>query len=85
MVKQMVLRFEAWLIDQQDREDFIGDLARVPSMQNVVHKTSRRQTDEHKDWADIVTDIKEPGHIAIFNEAWQEFLLAKQIAADHPG
>lgn len=80
----MVLNFEAWLIDQLNREDVIGDLARVPSMQNIIHITSSRPSNEHKEWADIVTDIKEPGHIAVFNDAWQEYLLARQAAADFP-
>ena len=51
-------------------------------MQDVEHKATRR-VDEHKNWTEIVIKIAEPGHIATFNEAWQEFLLAKQ-AADEP-
>jgi aspartate/tyrosine/aromatic aminotransferase len=78
----MMLRFEEWLTDQQERDDLIGELARVPSMQAVQHKPSRRKFDEHKNWADIVTGMAEKGHIAVFNEAWQEFLLAKQVAKD---
>ncbi len=77
----MILRFEEWLLSQQYREDLIGDLARVPSMQNIDHKASKRKSDEHKDWADIVIRIAEPGHIAVFNDAWQEFLMEKQAAA----
>jgi len=80
----MVLRFDEWLIDQQHREDLIGDLARIPSMQDIEHKASRRKTDEHKNWTDIVIRINEPGYIVIFNEAWQEFLLAKQAANNSP-
>jgi hypothetical protein len=78
----MVLRFEEWLSNQQYREDLIGDLARDPNMQNIEHKPSRRKPDEHKSWADIVIGIAEPGHIAVFNEAWQEFLLAKQASKE---
>jgi hypothetical protein len=78
----MMLRFEEWLIDQQERDDLIGDLARVPSMQDVQHKSSRRKPDEHRNWADIVIGMAETGYIAVFNEAWQEFLLAKQVAKD---
>jgi hypothetical protein len=51
-------------------------------MQAINHKSSRRKPDEHKNWADIVIRIAEPGHIAVFNEAWQEFLLAKQAAKE---
>lgn len=78
----MILSFDEWLIDQQHREDFIGDLARVPSMQEVEHKVTRRKADEHKNWTEIVINIADPGYIAIFNEAWQEFLLAKLAAKE---
>ncbi|MBE2202350.1 MAG: hypothetical protein IAE79_27310 [Anaerolinea sp.] len=74
------LKFEEWLIDQQYREDLVGDLARVPSMQNLEHKALTRRSDEHKNWTEIVIKIVEPGYIPVFNEAWQEFLLAKQTA-----
>jgi hypothetical protein len=78
----MILKFEEWLLDQQERDDLIGDLARVQSMQDVAQTFSKRGADEHKNWADIVTRITEPGHIAVFNEAWQEFLVAKQVAEE---
>jgi len=78
----MILKFEKWLINQQYRDDLIGDLARVLSMQNTDRKPSRRRLDEHKNWAEIVIGISEPGYIAVFNEAWQEFLLAKQSTED---
>ena len=78
----MILKFEKWLINQQYRDDLIGDLARVLSMQNIDRKLSRRKSDEHKNWVEIVIGIAEPGYIAVFNEAWQEFLLDKEVAAD---
>jgi hypothetical protein len=77
----MSLKFEKWLINQQLREDLIGDLARVLSMQSIDRKPFRRKSDEHKNWVEIVIGIAEPGYIAVFNEAWQEFLLAKKQAA----
>jgi hypothetical protein len=77
---QMFVRFEEWLANQQYREDLIGDLARLPSMQNIDRKPLRRRSDEHKNWADIVIGIAEPGYITVFNEAWQEFVLAKHVA-----
>jgi hypothetical protein len=80
----MFIRFEEWLGDQQYRQDLIGDLARLPIMQNVDRKTSRRKPNEHTIWADIVIGISEPGFIPVFNDAWQEFLLATQAAADSP-
>lgn len=84
MGEKMILRFEKWLIDQQDREDLIGDLARVLGMRDVHPKTSRREPDEHRNWADIVIGIAESEHVYVFNEAWQEFLVAKQAAKDSP-
>ena len=78
----MFLRFEEWLTNQQNRDDLIGDLARVLSMQNIDRKPSKHKSDEHKNWVEIVIGIAEPGYIAVFNEAWQEFLLAKQSTED---
>ncbi len=75
----MVLKFEEWLVDQQHREDRIGDLARILSMQKFEPKDSRRKPNEHKNWVDIVIRLAEPGYIPVFNEAWQEFLLEKEI------
>lgn len=63
----VTLKFEDWLIDQQYREDVIGDLARAPSRQKIDHKVSRRKTDEDKDWTEIVISIADPGYIAVFN------------------
>jgi hypothetical protein len=80
----MFLKFEEWLVDQQYREDLIGDLARILSMQKIEQKISRRKPDEHKNWSEIVIGIPEPGYIAAFNEAWQEFLLEKQAVKDSP-
>lgn len=80
-VEKMTLKFEDWLTAQQGRKDLVGDLARVPSLQNVDHEMTRRKPDEHQKWADLVIRIAEPGHIYVFNDAWQEFLLAKQAAA----
>jgi hypothetical protein len=81
----MVLRFETWLHDQQYREDSVGHLARASGMHNVIHKPSRRKPDEHKNWVDVVVTIAGPGYIDGFNDAWQEYLLAKQTANDFPG
>jgi hypothetical protein len=76
----MTLRFEDWLSAQQERKDEIGALARIPAMQDVAQKATRRKPDEHRDWANIVIRIAQPGHVAVFNDAWQEYLLAKQAA-----
>ena len=78
----MDLKFEEWLIHQEHREDLIGDLTRVLKTQDTDRKPARRKSDEHKNWADIVVGMTEPGFIAVFNEAWQEYLLAKQSALD---
>lgn len=76
----MILTFGDWLINQQYRQDSIGELARVSGLQNPENKFSRRKIDEHKNWATLVVNSLSPGYIDVFNEAWQEFLLAKQVA-----
>jgi len=78
----MFIKFGEWLVDQQYRDDLIGDLARLPIMQNSDQKSSRRKHNEHNIWADIVIGIAQPGYIPVFNDAWQEFLLAKQAVED---
>ena len=78
----MILKFEEWLTNQLYREDRIGDFARVLSKVDHQPKFLRRNWDEHKGWADIVSRISEPGHITAFNQAWQEYILAKETAAD---
>jgi len=78
----MILKFEEWIINQQYREDVIGDFARVLSRVEKQPKFSRRNWDEHKAWTDIVIRITEPGHIPVFNQAWKEFILAKETATD---
>ena len=80
----IILKFEDWLIDQKERKDLIGDLARILILQDLESKPSRRKFDEHKKWADIIIKIPEPRFIFIFNEAWQEFLVAKQLEKDVP-
>lgn len=76
----MILTFGDWLNNQQDRQDNIGELARVSGLQNPELKPSRRKIDEHKNWATLVINNVSPSYIEVFNEAWQEFLLAKQVA-----
>jgi hypothetical protein len=82
--EEFMLVFADWLVHQQQREDAIGDLARVLVLQTITQKVSNRRIDEHKNWADIVTKSDTPGHIFAFNDAWQEFLRAKH-AADKAG
>lgn len=81
----MILKFEVWLLHQLHREDFVGDLARVVDKQDAIYKSSRYKNDEHKNWADIVVRIAQPGYIEAFNEAWQEFLLEKHAAKEALG
>ena len=78
----MALKFEAWLLDQQKRKDLIGDLARAATLLQTQQFSSRRKVDEHKRWADVFISSTNPSHIAIFNEAWQEFILARQAIED---
>lgn len=76
----MTLRFDVWLKEQQTRQDEIGELARIPSMIGPESTASKRVVDEHHSWVDIVVKMADARHIPVFNEAWQEFLLAKQAA-----
>jgi hypothetical protein len=76
----MTLRFDVWLKKQQSRQDEIGELARVPSMTQPESTPSKRIVDEHHTWVDIVIGIGDVEHVPVFNDAWQEFLLAKQAA-----
>lgn len=78
----MILRFEEWLVEQQNRKDVIGNFARVLDLDGIREQFSRRKLDEHRNWADIVIKMAQPGHIDAFNSAWQEFLLAKKAALD---
>lgn len=80
----MVLKFDAWLSDQQSRDDEIGALARMPGMQGHELKESKRAIDEHQVWVNIVIGIPDRRHVPVFNDAWQEFLVAKQDANDIP-
>lgn len=76
------MNFQKWLREQQDREDGIGDLAYMLSKKDLSTVSSKRKENEHKSWSDIVIGISEPGYIAIFNDAWQEFELAKDSEED---
>lgn len=76
----MISTFEDWLNNQQYRSDLIGELAREPGLKYPENKTSRRKRDEHKNWATIIVNNVGPHYIDVFNDAWQEFLLAKQAA-----
>jgi hypothetical protein len=78
----LTLKFEEWLVAQQERRDLVGELARVPGMYNGAEPVLKRKSDEHKIWAHIVIKIASPGHVAVFNEAWQEFLLAKEATKE---
>lgn len=78
----MILRFEAWLIDQRERQDLVGDLARVLNKPEMAHKFPARKNDEHKNWAEVVIRTEQPGYIDAFNDAWQEFLLERQTAKE---
>ena len=76
------MQFQQWLTNQKEREDQIGRLAR--DMDEIDAKkypaSQRRKADEHRQWASIVTRFGSPAHVRSFNQAWQEFLQAKQRA-----
>lgn len=70
--------FEIWLVEQQTRQDEIGEFACFWGRQDTLTTIPKRYADEHKRWAYLVSRVASPGHIAIFNAAWQEFLLARE-------
>jgi hypothetical protein len=78
----MILKFEQWLTEQRYRKDRIGDFARFFSEADEQEYFSKRSRDEHKGWADRVSRIAEPRHITNFNQAWQEYSLAKDAPPD---
>jgi hypothetical protein len=81
----MTIKFEDWLTAQQSRQDLVGDLARMLGMEKHPAPVSRRKPDEHMEWANIVIKTAMPSYIAIFNEAWQEFVMAKEAAKESLG
>lgn len=83
-MNKIILKFEDWLIEQQDREDLIGELARVPGVLTINPALLKRKYDEHKIWVDTIIRMEQPKYIFVFNDAWQEYILAKQAAADAP-
>ena len=74
----IIINFQNWLNEQQDRDDLIGELARLPQMQNVEHKETRPKKNEHKNWVDVVITIADPSHRDAFNDAWQEYILYRE-------
>ena len=53
-------------------------------MQNVKPKTARHKPNEHKNWVDVVIGLAKTGYIPVFNDAWQEYLLAKEAGENSP-
>lgn len=76
----MDLKFEAWLSEQQSREDEIGALARLPTVQEYEATVSKRRVDEHHSWVNFVVGILDRRQVPVFNDAWQEFIVAKKAA-----
>jgi hypothetical protein len=81
-MKKVILKFEDWLSDQRDREDLIGELARVPGVLILDPARLKGRYDEHKIWVDTIIRMEPPKYIFVFNDAWQEYLLAKQTVAN---
>jgi hypothetical protein len=69
----MKLTFKRWLSNQKERQDQIGKLARAMAEVDHSHVQTRRKSDEHKKWANIVTRYGEPEHVLAFNRAWREY------------
>lgn len=76
----MTLKFETWLSNQRSRDDEIGALARAPKMQAYEAKPSKRGNDEHREWVDIVVATADARNVPVFNEAWREFVAAREAA-----
>jgi hypothetical protein len=53
-------------------------------MQTIEPTISKRKLDEHRNWANTIIQMDQPGYIYAFNDAWQEFLLAKQAVENSP-
>jgi hypothetical protein len=53
-------------------------------MQKMNQSFPKRKSDEHKNWVEIVVQIAQPGWVFVFNDAWQEFLVAKQAVENSP-
>ena len=67
------MNFRAWLEDQQQRKDNVGQLARFMADKELKIRTSRRKTDEHFRWASTITYYGERGLVQSFNTAWEEY------------
>lgn len=81
----MDLTFEDWLNNQQSRKDLVGAFARAVHTQTIDLKPTRHKRDEHKLWADVVIHLNRLDNYTVaFNDAWQEFLLAKETTKDLP-
>ncbi|HNB52617.1 MAG TPA: hypothetical protein PK530_11770 [Anaerolineales bacterium] len=74
--------FEVWLVEQQTRPDRIGEFACFWGKREMPTTIPKRYVDEHKRWAFLVSRVASPGHVAVFNAAWQEFLLARDALSD---
>ena len=76
------MSFAEWLIGQQGRLDAIGELALTLRVEAEAYTPPERKVDEHKKWTDVVIGLDKSEHIFVFNDAWQEFLVAKEAAAE---
>ena len=76
----MSLTFEVWLAEQHEREDYIGDFARGLNIESFAEKAARRKHNEHATWVDLVIAMRQPEYVTSFNDAWQEFTVAKEEA-----
>ena len=76
------MKFKEWLNDQRHRNDAVGALAQATKDVSQVPLARGRQQDEHKKWAEFLTRNGTWRHVVAFNDAWQEFLLAKEAAGE---
>jgi hypothetical protein len=79
------MKFREWLKTKHQRQDNLGDLARLlvgKESEAKLTMSKRRKSDEHRYWVNIITRINRPRLIPVFNVAWQKYQEAKETAED---
>mgnify|MGYP001205418424 CR=1 FL=1 len=79
------MKFKDWLLQQKNREDNVGKLARALAdvdPRRFGRDNRRRKPDEHRRWARIVTRFGTMAHVQAFNQAWREFSQAKKASQE---
>lgn len=72
------MKFQQWLFEQSQREDFVGSFARDMADVELSKFAHGRGADEHKKWANVVTRRGSWRQIRAFNRVWSEFEAYKE-------